>query len=46
MISRCKDAGVESVYDIMELEDDVRNNLLQMTAPQMCVPFAYSSVGP
>ncbi|EAU82983.1 DNA polymerase theta/eta [Coprinopsis cinerea okayama7 len=35
VIKRCKDAGVESVYDIMELEDDVRNNLLQMTPAQM-----------
>ena len=37
VIKRCKDAGVESVYDIMELEDDVRNNVLQMTPAQMYV---------
>ncbi|KAJ2934391.1 hypothetical protein H1R20_g2701, partial [Candolleomyces eurysporus] len=35
VIKRCKDAGVESVYDIMELEDDVRNKVLQMTPAQM-----------
>ncbi|KAF6753600.1 Sec63 Brl domain-containing protein [Ephemerocybe angulata] len=35
VIKRCKDAGVESVYDIMELEDDVRNKLLQMSPAQM-----------
>ncbi|TFK21393.1 Sec63-domain-containing protein [Coprinopsis marcescibilis] len=38
-IKRCKDAGVNSVYDIMELEDDTRNKLLQMNPAQMCVPF-------
>ncbi|EMD34630.1 hypothetical protein CERSUDRAFT_116803 [Gelatoporia subvermispora B] len=35
VIKRCKDAGVETVYDIMELEDDKRNELLQMDARQM-----------
>ncbi|THH28522.1 hypothetical protein EUX98_g5677 [Antrodiella citrinella] len=35
VVKRCKDAGVESVYDIMELEDDKRNQLLQMDARQM-----------
>lgn len=35
VIKRCKDAGVDSVYDIMELEDDRRNELLQMTPAQM-----------
>ncbi|KAG6820013.1 hypothetical protein H0H93_006477 [Arthromyces matolae] len=30
-----EEAGVESVYDIMEMEDDKRNGLLQMTPTQM-----------
>merc|ERR1712156_57769 len=29
-IQRCKDTGVESVFDIMELENDVRERLLEM----------------
>ncbi|PPQ70945.1 hypothetical protein CVT26_014249 [Gymnopilus dilepis] len=35
VIKRCKDAGIESVYDVMEMEDDQRNQLLQMTPIQM-----------
>ncbi|KAK7461038.1 Pre-mRNA-splicing helicase BRR2 [Stygiomarasmius scandens] len=35
VIKRCTDAGVESVYDVMEMEDDKRNELLQMTPAQM-----------
>ncbi|TFY80397.1 hypothetical protein EWM64_g3621 [Hericium alpestre] len=35
VIKRCKDAGVESVYDIMEMEDEQRNALLQMDGRQM-----------
>ncbi|KZT07923.1 putative RNA helicase [Laetiporus sulphureus 93-53] len=35
VIKRCKEAGIESVYDIMEMEDDARNALLQMDARQM-----------
>ncbi|KAI6134777.1 putative RNA helicase [Pisolithus croceorrhizus] len=35
VINRCKEAGVESVYDIMEMEDDKRNALLQMDMRQM-----------
>lgn len=35
VIKRCKEAGVETVYDIMEMEDDKRNGLLQMDARQM-----------
>ncbi|KAF8631115.1 hypothetical protein AX17_005160 [Amanita inopinata Kibby_2008] len=35
VVKRCKEAGIESVYDIMEMEDDQRNNLLQMTPAQM-----------
>ncbi|GJE96304.1 Sec63-domain-containing protein [Phanerochaete sordida] len=35
VIKRCKEAGAESVYDIMEMEDDKRNELLQMDARQM-----------
>ncbi|KAJ6623527.1 Sec63 Brl domain-containing protein [Mycena sp. CBHHK59/15] len=35
VINRCKIAGIESVYDIMEMEDDKRVELLQMTSAQM-----------
>ncbi|KAG5725241.1 U5 small nuclear ribonucleoprotein 200 kDa helicase [Termitomyces sp. T112] len=35
VVKRCKDAGIESVYDVMEMEDDKRNELLQMTPVQM-----------
>lgn len=35
VIKRCKEAGVESVYDVIDLEDDQRNQLLQMNGKQM-----------
>ncbi|KAH9932327.1 Sec63-domain-containing protein [Fomitopsis serialis] len=35
VIARCKAAGVDSVYDIMEMEDDKRNTVLRMDARQM-----------
>ncbi|KIJ63099.1 hypothetical protein HYDPIDRAFT_29788 [Hydnomerulius pinastri MD-312] len=35
VIKRCKGAGVQTVYDIMEMEDDKRNELLQMDVRQM-----------
>ncbi|KAG9310011.1 putative RNA helicase [Chiua virens] len=35
VIKRCKSAGIESVYDIMEMEDDQRSELLQMDIRQM-----------
>lgn len=35
VVKRCKAAGIESVYDVMEMEDDKRNGLLQMTPTQM-----------
>lgn len=35
VVKRCKEAGIESVYDVMEMEDDARNALLQMDARQM-----------
>ncbi|KAF8886795.1 putative RNA helicase [Infundibulicybe gibba] len=35
VVKRCKEAGIESVYDIMEMEDDKRAGLLQMNASQM-----------
>ncbi|KAG5281442.1 hypothetical protein AALO_G00072250 [Alosa alosa] len=34
-IKRCTDKGVESIFDIMELEDDERNGLLQLSDGQM-----------
>ncbi|KAF9504269.1 hypothetical protein BS47DRAFT_1355400 [Hydnum rufescens UP504] len=35
VVKRCQDAGVESVYDIMEMEDEKRDHLLQMDARRM-----------
>lgn len=35
VVKRCKEANVESVYDIMEMEDDQRSDLLRMDARQM-----------
>ncbi|KAJ8454807.1 hypothetical protein ONZ45_g19162 [Pleurotus djamor] len=35
VIQRCREAKIESVYDIMEMEDDQRTRLLQMDARQM-----------
>nr|KAF6273985.1 small nuclear ribonucleoprotein U5 subunit 200 [Myotis myotis] len=34
-IKRCTDKGVESVFDIMEMEDEERNALLQLSDGQM-----------
>ncbi|KAG5219829.1 DEIH-box ATPase [Salix suchowensis] len=46
VIKRCKDAGVDSVYDIMEMEDDQRTSLLRMDARQMYVdiPLILSNI--
>lgn len=35
VIKRCTDKGVETVFDIMELEDDDRSKLLQLSDAQM-----------
>jgi len=35
VIKRCNDAGINSVYDIMEMEDAQRDELLQMDGRQM-----------
>ncbi|KAH9979649.1 putative RNA helicase [Russula compacta] len=35
VIKRCNDANINSVYDIMEMEDDQRNEVLQMDGRQM-----------
>ena len=35
VIARCTEKGVETVFDIMELDDDDRNALLQMDAAKM-----------
>ncbi|CEG74332.1 Putative Sec63 domain protein [Rhizopus microsporus] len=35
IIKRCEDNGVESVFDIMELEDDVRNDCLRLDQQKM-----------
>jgi pre-mRNA-splicing helicase BRR2 len=37
VIKRCKDAGIESVYNIMEMEDDKRTALLRMDANKTSV---------
>jgi len=34
-VKRCKEAKIESGYDIMEMEDDQRSDLLRMDARQM-----------
>ncbi|KAG1823896.1 Sec63 domain-containing protein [Suillus subaureus] len=36
IVKHCKDAGIESVYDVMEMEDDKHSKLLQMDGHQMC----------
>ena len=30
VVKRCTDGGVEGIFDIMELEDDKRNELLKV----------------
>ncbi|KAJ8667090.1 hypothetical protein QAD02_008752 [Eretmocerus hayati] len=35
IIKRCTDKEIETVFDILELEDDVRNRLLQLNDQQM-----------
>lgn len=35
LIKRCKAKGIESVYDLMEMEDDDRTKLLNMTPGQL-----------
>lgn len=35
IIKRCTDAKIETVFDIMELEDDDRSKLLQLSDDQM-----------
>lgn len=35
VVKRCQDAKIESVYDIMEMEDDQRSEILRMDARQM-----------
>lgn len=34
-VNRCLDKGIDTVFDIMELEDEERNELLQLTDLQM-----------
>jgi pre-mRNA-splicing helicase BRR2 len=35
IVKRCKEAGVENAYDIMDMEDNRRNTLLQLDGCQM-----------
>jgi hypothetical protein len=37
VIKRCNGADIASVYDVMEMEDAQRNELLQMDGGQMYV---------
>ena len=37
VINRCNEAGIETVYDVMEMEDNDRTKLLQMASSQMYV---------
>ena len=37
MIKRCKEVNIESVYGIMEMEDNKRDDLLQMDVLQLYV---------
>jgi len=37
VINRCNDAGIETVYDVIEMEDDDRTKLLQMSLSQMYI---------
>jgi pre-mRNA-splicing helicase BRR2 len=39
VVRRCKEAGVENVYDVIDMEDEARNTLLKMDSRQMCVFF-------
>ena len=41
LIKRCKAASIESLYDIMEMEDEQRSQLLQITATQMYLFLIY-----
>ena len=41
LIKRCKATSIESVYDIMEMEDEQQSQLLQMTATQMYIFLIY-----
>jgi pre-mRNA-splicing helicase BRR2 len=35
LIKKCTEKGLESVFDIMDMEDDARNSLLELTSNQM-----------
>jgi pre-mRNA-splicing helicase BRR2 len=41
IVKRCKEAGVENVYDIMDMEDNQRNMLLQLDGHQMYGFYVY-----
>lgn len=40
VVRRCKVSGIQSVYDLMEMEDDDRVKLLDMSQKQMYVPVS------
>ncbi|XP_010788399.1 U5 small nuclear ribonucleoprotein 200 kDa helicase [Notothenia coriiceps] len=42
-IKRCQDKGVESIFDIMEMEDEERTALLQLTDAQMADVARFSN---
>lgn len=43
VIKRCKEKGIETVFDIMELEDENRAKLLQMSDAQMADVARFSN---
>jgi pre-mRNA-splicing helicase BRR2 len=46
VVRRCKAAGIHSVYDLMEMDDDDRVKLLDMSQKQMYVPVSVPLVAP
>ncbi|KAK6185571.1 hypothetical protein SNE40_007775 [Patella caerulea] len=43
IIKRCKDKGHETIFDVMEMEDDERNALLQLSESQMADVARFSN---
>jgi pre-mRNA-splicing helicase BRR2 len=46
VVKRCKAAGIQSVYDLMEMDDDDRVKLLNMNQKQMYVLVSLPLVAP
>ncbi|WAR22369.1 U520-like protein [Mya arenaria] len=43
IIKRCQEKGVETIFDVMEMEDDDRNELLQLSDSQMADVARFSN---